>query len=83
MGPFRAFLEDMKFLKAVTVVADEEDDEILEDWKIRHTELLRQMMFVSGETAEPSADTTGMIEEIVRQQVIEMVSLSPSFEVSC
>jgi len=65
------------------VVADEEDDEILEDWKIRHTELLRQMMFVSGETAEPSADTTGMIEEIVRQQVIEMVSLSPSFEVSC
>lgn len=73
----------MKFLKAVTVVADEEDDEILEDWKIRHTELLRQMMFVSGETAEPSADTTGMIEEIVRQQVIEMVSLSPSFEVSC
>lgn len=65
------------------MVADEEDDEILEDWKIRHTELLRQMMFVSGETAEPSADTTGMIEEIVRQQVIEMVSLSPSFEVSC
>lgn len=31
------------------------------------------MMFVSGETAEPSADTTSMIEEIVRQQVIEMV----------
>lgn len=37
------------------------------------TELFGQMMFVSGETAEPSADTTGMIEEIVRQQVIEMV----------
>ena len=34
------------------------------------------MMFVSGETAEPSAETTGMIEELVRQQVIEMVSLS-------
>jgi hypothetical protein len=33
-----------------------------------------QMMFVSGETAEPSAETTSMIEEIVRQQVIEMVS---------
>jgi len=31
------------------------------------------MMYVSGETAEPSTDTTGMIEEIVRQQVIEMV----------
>jgi Transcription initiation factor IID, 18kD subunit len=33
------------------------------------------MMFVSGETAEPSAETTGMIEELVKQQVIEMVSL--------
>ncbi|KAL2366452.1 hypothetical protein RJZ56_000497 [Blastomyces dermatitidis] len=31
------------------------------------------MMFVSGETAEPSAETTTLIEEIVRQQVIEMV----------
>lgn len=33
-----------------------------------------QMMYVSGETAEASPETTGMIEEIVRQQVIEMVS---------
>ena len=33
-----------------------------------------QMMFVSGETAEASAETTTLIEEIVRQQVIEMVS---------
>jgi transcription initiation protein SPT3 len=32
-----------------------------------------QMMYVSGETAEASPETTGMIEEIVRQQVIEMV----------
>ncbi len=31
------------------------------------------MMYVSGETAEPSHETTGMVEEIVRQQVIEMV----------
>lgn len=31
-------------------------------------------MFVSGETAEPSPETTGMIEEIVRQQVVEMAS---------
>lgn len=30
-------------------------------------------MYVSGEIAEASAETTGMIEEIVRQQVIEMV----------
>jgi hypothetical protein len=33
----------------------------------------KQMMYVSGEIAEASAETTGMIEEIVRQQVIEMV----------
>lgn len=32
------------------------------------------MMYVSGETAEAGPETTGMIEEIVRQQVIEMVS---------
>lgn len=31
------------------------------------------MMFVSGETAEPSVETTTLIEEIVRQQVIEIV----------
>ena len=33
-----------------------------------------QMMFVSGETGDPSPETTGMIEEIVRQQVVEIVS---------
>jgi hypothetical protein len=37
--------------------------------------LLMKMMYVSGETAEASPETTGMIEEIVRQQVIEMVHL--------
>lgn len=31
------------------------------------------MMFVSGETAEPSIETTTLIEEIVRQQVIEIL----------
>jgi hypothetical protein len=37
------------------------------------TSRIHQMMYVSGETAEPSPETTGMVEEIVRQQVIEMV----------
>ena len=36
------------------------------------------MMFVSGETAEPSSETTSVIEQIVREQVIEIVSLSRS-----
>ena len=31
------------------------------------------MMFVSGETGDPNAETTGMIEEIVREQVVEIV----------
>lgn len=33
----------------------------------------QQMMYVSGETTEPSIETTGIIEDIVRQQVIELV----------
>ncbi|KAK4134140.1 TFIID-18kDa-domain-containing protein [Trichocladium antarcticum] len=32
-----------------------------------------QMMYVSGETGEPSVETTGIIEDIVRQQVIEIL----------
>jgi hypothetical protein len=35
-----------------------------------------QMMYVSGETGEPSVETTGIIEDIVRQQVIEIVSIA-------
>lgn len=38
-----------------------------------NTGIAFQMMFVSGETAEPSIETTTLIEEIVRQQVIEIV----------
>lgn len=34
-----------------------------------------KMMYVSGESGEPSVETTGIIEDIVRQQVIEIVSL--------
>lgn len=36
----------------------------------------RQMMFVSGETAEPSIESTTLIEDITRQQVLEIVSFS-------
>lgn len=37
------------------------------------TNFIYQMMFVSGETAEPSIETTTLIEDIVRQQVVEIV----------
>ena len=40
---------------------------------------LKQMMFVAGETGEPSVETTTLIEQIVHEQVYEMVSsLLPS-----
>ena len=50
------------------------DDESHEEFRERLMVWFEQMMFVSGETAEPSTETTGMIEELVKQQVIEMVS---------
>ena len=34
------------------------------------------MMFVSGETAEVPVETTSIVEEIVRSQVVEIVSFS-------
>ncbi|KAI9692779.1 MAG: Transcription initiation protein spt3 [Bogoriella megaspora] len=37
-----------------------------------------QMMFVSGETGDPSQETTTMIEQIVREQVIEMLTQATS-----
>ena len=43
----------------------------------RFTNQVRQMMYVSGETGEPSVETTSIIEDIVRQQVISMVSSFP------
>jgi hypothetical protein len=57
-----------------SVQTDPDDFETPEEFKERLINLIGQMMFVSGETAEASAETTGMIEEIVRAQVIEMAS---------
>jgi len=47
----------------------------MSDKTAKYRQEIQQMMYVSGETAEASSETTGMIEEIVRQQVIEMVPL--------
>ena len=55
---------------------EDADNENEERFKERLIDCFKQMMFVSGETAEPSPETTGMIEELVKQQVIEMVSHS-------
>lgn len=50
------------------------------EWHAIMADMIVQMMFVSGETAEPSPETTTIIEEIVREQVVEMVSLKHSFD---
>ncbi|KJZ79877.1 hypothetical protein HIM_00591 [Hirsutella minnesotensis 3608] len=39
----------------------------------KYRQEISQMMYVSGETAEPSVETTSIIEDIVRQQVIELL----------
>jgi type II secretory pathway component PulM len=42
----------------------------------KYRQEITQMMYVSGETGEPSVETTSIIEDIVRQQVIELVRLA-------
>lgn len=53
---------------------DDETEETIVQFDIRLANIFKQMMYVSGETAEPSVETTGIIEDIVRQQVIELAS---------
>jgi hypothetical protein len=67
------FPEERRFLPS-NASQIENSEENKGDFEERLTGSVKQMMFVSGETAEPSAETTGMIEELVKQQVIEMVS---------
>lgn len=43
----------------------------------------RQMMYVAGETGDPPVETTAMIEEIVREQVVEIVSSSSCLIPKC
>ncbi|KAI0202470.1 TFIID-18kDa-domain-containing protein [Astrocystis sublimbata] len=43
------------------------------DKQQKYRQEIQQMMYVSGEPGECSTETTAMIEEIVRQQVIEML----------
>ncbi|CAI7678972.1 unnamed protein product [Penicillium pancosmium] len=59
-------------------VKEEETEEDKKYSQMSLADLLPQMMFVSGETAEPSIDTTTLIEEITRQQVIEILTRSTS-----
>lgn len=51
-------------------------EETQEDWIRTLTDMIRQMMFVSGETSEASVETTTIIEEIVHTQVTEIVGVT-------
>ncbi|KAH7328225.1 transcription initiation factor IID, 18kD subunit-domain-containing protein [Stachybotrys elegans] len=42
----------------------------------KYRQEISQMMYVSGESGEPSVETTSIIEDIVRQQVIELLRMS-------
>ena len=59
---------------------DQDIDCSEEEFKANMRSAICQMMFVSGETGEPSTETTTMIEGIVQQQVVEMVSLRFPFQ---
>ncbi|KAK4992892.1 Transcription initiation protein spt3 [Elasticomyces elasticus] len=48
------------------------------DIRAKYRTEIQQMMFVSGETAEPAPETTSMIEGIVQEQVIEMLKRASS-----
>ncbi|PNH34056.1 hypothetical protein VD0002_g8636 [Verticillium dahliae] len=43
------------------------------DKAFKYRQEISQMMYVSGETAEPSVETTNIIEGIVREQVVELL----------
>lgn len=71
------FYHDMEIhLNDICFLSDDSflfDEETAEDFRVRLTDIIRQMMYVSGETAEPSVETTNIIEGIVREQVVELV----------
>ncbi|KAI4159850.1 MAG: hypothetical protein LQ342_006268 [Letrouitia transgressa] len=50
----------------------------MEDYKNDLHHVISQMMFVSGETADPSVEATSLIEKIVHAQVVEMLKQGTS-----
>lgn len=72
--------EKMEDLKQIDLAIKQDQRE---EWDYLTTNMITQMMFVSGETGEPSAETTTIIEEIVREQVVEMVSSNQSLLLQC
>ncbi|CAK7220514.1 Transcription initiation protein spt3 [Sporothrix eucalyptigena] len=76
----RAKLRNGMSLDLCTAIAARDrgpkEEDLKEDIRVvdkRNVQGVAQMMYVSGETGEPSLETLAIIEEIVRQQVIELL----------
>ena len=52
-------------------------------FRIRFTDVIQQMMYVSGETAEPSVDTTSIIEDMEISKVMKVYSTEFRHGASC
>ncbi|KAL1922357.1 uncharacterized protein VTP21DRAFT_9896 [Calcarisporiella thermophila] len=55
------------------VEKDKEKDKEREKLRYRYQTEIQQMMFVFGEVADPLPETTQLVEDIVRSQVIEII----------
>ncbi|KAK5092281.1 hypothetical protein LTR16_007749, partial [Cryomyces antarcticus] len=76
MPSFRAYLSDITPPDHSRDLPDFFDLESRSTFRVRLTETIEKMMFVSGETSEAAPETLSMIEGIVQQQVIEMLTRS-------
>ncbi|TKA50818.1 hypothetical protein B0A49_11404 [Cryomyces minteri] len=76
MPSFRAYLSDITPPDHSRDLPDFFDLESRSTFRVRLTETIVKMMFVSGETSEAAPETLSMIEGIVQQQVIEMLTRS-------
>ncbi|KAJ5738734.1 hypothetical protein N7493_001889 [Penicillium malachiteum] len=82
MDPFANNPGTLDYLKDLAGETEEDMEDVEDpfktekDLKVSIINMIRQMMFVSGETAEPSIDTTTLIEDITRQQVLEILTRS-------
>ncbi|CAK7197588.1 Transcription initiation protein spt3 [Sporothrix eucalyptigena] len=73
----RAKLRNGMSLDLCTAIAARDrgpkEEDLKEDIRVVDKRNVQGMMYVSGETGEPSLETLAIIEEIVRQQVIELL----------
>ncbi|KAK0243246.1 TFIID domain-containing protein [Armillaria nabsnona] len=57
----------------MTTIKRANTDEMLGTREYKYTQEISQMMFVFGEVQEPNMDTVNLVEDIVREQLIELI----------